>query len=219
MPNFFRGRHRPTSWRKDFERAWRRCKAARRPLDAEARARVREDVLNHIGIWVTRDSEQGRLGCRTELMDSMERICLRRALSALDPQTRERVSERLPEFRQLDHGQARQLEAEKLRMDLLRTWTGLYYGDRARGDWYDVYFRAAEMRMDSIRRDLERIAGLPVHMAENNRDAAIRGLNAAIRLRLLQMPPGRALTHRSLRTRLRQLLHLHHEDEVYEHDG
>lgn len=219
MPNFFRGRHRPGNWRKDFDRAWRRCKAERRPLDAEALEKVREDVLNHIGAWAARDAEQGRLGCRSELMDSMERICLRRALSALDPQTRERVSERLPEFRQLDHNQERHLEAEKLRMDLLRTWTGFYYGDRARGDWYDVYFRAAEMRMNSIGRDLERIAGLPVHMAENNRDAAIRGLNAAIRLRLLQMPPGRALTHRSLRTRLRQLLHLHHEDEVYEHDG
>ncbi|HYW75454.1 MAG TPA: hypothetical protein VFA48_02355, partial [Gammaproteobacteria bacterium] len=77
--------------------------------------------------------------------------------------------------------------------------------------------RAAEMRMESIGRDFERIAGLPVHVAQDNRDAAIRGLNAAIRLRLLQMPPGRAVTHRSLRTRLRQLLH--HEDEVYEHDG
>lgn len=217
MPNFFRGRQPPGSWRKDFDRAWRRCKAARRPLDAEALDKVREDVLNHIAVWAARDSEQGRLGCRTELMDSMERICLRRALSELDPETREQVSERLPEFRKLEHSQERQIEAEKLRMELLRTWTGLYYGDRARGDWFDVYFKAAEMRMNSIGRDLERIAGLPVHMAENNRDAAIRGLNAAIRLRLLQMPPGRAVTHRSLRTRLRQLLH--HEDEVYEQDG
>ncbi len=219
MPNFFRGRQRPGSWRKDFDRAWCRCKTARRPLDPGALEMVREDVLNHIGVWVKRDAEQGRLGCRTELMNSMERICLRRALSALDPHTREQVSERLPEFRQLDQNQERQLAAEKLRMDLLRTWTGLYYGDRARGDWYDVYFRAAEMRMSSIGRDLERIAGLPVHVVENNRDAAIRGLNAAIRLRLLQMPPGRALTHRSLRTRLRQLLHLHHEDDINEHDG
>lgn len=217
MPHFLRGRLRPGNWRKDFERAWRRCKVARRPLDAEALETVRGDVLDHIGIWVTKDPEQGRLACRTELMDSMERVCLRRALSALDRQTREQVAERLPEFRQLDHGQERQLEAEKLRMELLRIWTGLFYGDRARGDWYDVYAKAAGMRMNSIGRDFERIAGLPVHVAENNRDAAIRGLNAAIRLRLLQLPPGRAVTHRSLRTRLRKLLR--HEDEVYEHDG
>ena len=217
MPYFFRRRQRPGCWQKDFERAWRRSKAERRPLDAEALEAVRNDVLSHIEAWVTKDPEQGRLGCRNELMNSMERICLRRALDSLDPQTRTQVAERLPEFRQFDHSQARQLKAEKFRTELLRTWTGLFYGDRARGDWYDVYAKAAEMRMNSIERDFERIAGLPVHTAENNRDAAIRGLNAAIRLRLLQMPPGRAVTHRSLRTRLRQLLH--HEDEVYEQDG
>ncbi len=217
MPYFPRSRWRPGGWKKDFERAWRRCKAARRPLDADALDAVRKDVLSHIETWTTKDPEEGRLACRNQLMDSMERICLRRALAALDPQTREKVAERLPEFRHLDHSQTRHLEAETLRMDLLRTWTGLYYGDRARGDWYDVYARAAKMRMDSIGRDFERIAGLPVHTVENNRDAAIRGLNAALRLRLLQMPPARAVTHRSLRTRLRKFLH--NEDELYEHDG
>lgn len=217
MPNIFRGRLRPGDGRKDFERAWKKCKAARGTLDVEALETVRKDVLDHIAAWTVKDPDEGRLACRSDLMDSMERICLRRALAVLDPETRERVAERLPEFRQLDRGQTRQLEADKLRMELLRTWTGLFYGDRARGDWFDVYTRAAEMRMDSIGRDFERIAGLPVHVAQNNRDAAIRGLNAAIRLRLLQMPPGRAVTHRSLRTRLRQLLH--HEDDVYEHDG
>jgi len=217
MSHLFCGRLRLGNWRKDFDRAWRKCKTARGSLDAEALETVRKDVLNHIGEWTTKDPDEGRLACRTELMDSMERICLRRALAVLDPETRERVAERLPEFRQLNHGQARQLDAEKLRVELLRTWTGLFYGDRGRGDWFDVYTRAAEMRMESIGRDFERIAGLPVHVAQDNRDAAIRGLNAAIRLRLLQMPPGRAVTHRSLRTRLRQLLH--HEDEVYEHDG
>ena len=217
MPNIFRGRLRPGDGRKDFERAWRKNKAARGTLDTAALETVRKDVLHHIATWTGKDPEEGRLACRNELMDSMERLCLRRALAALDPETREKVAERLPEFRHLDHGQARQLQADILRMELLRTWTGLFYRDRTRGDWFDVYTRAAEMRMDSIRRDFERIAGLPVHIAQDNRDAAIRGLNAAIRLRLLQMPPGRAVTHRSLRTRLRQLLH--HEDDVYEHDG
>lgn len=218
MPHFPRSRRRPGGWKKDFDRAWRRCKAVRRPLDADALETVRKDVLSHTQTWAgKKDPEEGRLACRNELMNSMERICLRRALGSLDRQTREKVGKRLPEFRHLDHSQERHLEAEKLRMDLIRTWTGLYYGDRARGDWYDVYARAAEMRMNSVERDFERIAGLPVHTVENNRDAAIRGLNAALRLRLLQMPPARAVTHRSLRTRLRQLLH--HEDELYEHDG
>lgn len=217
MPNLLNGWHR-RDWRKDCERAWRRAGTLRRGLDAEAREALRSNIFRHVEDWAHRkDPEQGRLACRNELMDSMERMCLQRALQSLAPDTRRRVTEHLPEFRHLEHDLERHLQAENLRITVLRAWSGLYFGDRARGDWYDVYKKAAEMRMNSMSRDFERIAGLPVHSAENNRDAAIRGLNAALRLRLLQMPTGRAVTHRSLRTRLRNLLH--HEDQSYEQDG
>src|SRR6056297_467098 len=75
------GRLRLGNWRKDFERAWRKCKTARASLDAEALETVRKDVLHHIEVWVAKDPDEGRLACRTEVMDSMERICLRRALT------------------------------------------------------------------------------------------------------------------------------------------
>lgn len=204
-------------WRQDFERAWRRSMRARYQLDSEAQDTVRLDIMRHIERWSGLDRDEGRLACRNELMDSIERAGLQSALRQLAPEVRQRVSVRLPEFGQLNYDPDRHLQAERLRIEVLRAWTGYYFGDRANGDWYDVYTRAAGMRLDSIRRDFERIAGQPIHAIENNRDAAIRGLNAALRLRLMQMPPARAVTHRSLRTRLRRFIHK--EDQRHEQDG
>lgn len=204
-------------WHRDFERAWRRSMPGRYHLDSGARETLRRDIMGHTERWAGLDPDEGRLACRNELMDSIERAGLQSALRQLDPDVRQRVSVRLPEFGQLNYDPDRHLQAERLRISVLRAWTGLYFGDRAKGDWYDVYTRAAEMRLDSIRRDFERIAGQPIQAIENNRDAAIRGLNAALRLRLMQMPPARAVTHRSLRTRLRRFIHK--EDQLHEQDG
>lgn len=208
---------RRRDWRRDFERAWRRNVAASPALDAEALESVRSDLAAHMARWSGLDRDEGRLACRNQIMDSIERLCLQRGLQDLDAATRDRVTERLAEFRDLDRDLSRRIAAEALRIDTLRDWSGRYYGDRGRHDWYETYRRAAEMRMESIRRDFERIAGLPVHVAQNHRDAAMRGLNAALRLRLLQLPAGRSVTHRSLRTRLRQLFK--NGDPTDEHDG
>jgi hypothetical protein len=163
------------------------------------------------------DHDAGRLQARNELMDGTERMQLQRALRELDPETRVRVVARMSEFKHLARDPNRYLTAEKLRLDVLRTWMGFYYGDYAPGDWYDMYCKAAEMRLDSISRDFERIAGMPVYKAEDNRDAAIRGINASLRLRLLKMPPGTRVDRRSLRTRWHQWMN--RTTEVNEHNG
>ena len=200
-----------------FERAWQRNIACDPELDAGAQQAVRCDLRQHIQRWLSLDTDQGRLACRSELMDSIERLCLQRGLQALDPKTRTRVADRMSEFRHIDRNPMRQIQAEELRIAVLRDWAGRYYGDRGRGDWYETWRKAADLRMESIGRDFERIAGLPVHVAEDNRDAAIRGLNASLRLRLLQMPPGRTVTHRSLRTRVRKFLN--RGEQAHEHDS
>lgn len=163
------------------------------------------------------DYDAGRLQARNGLMDGTERMQLQRTLRELDPETRIRVAARMSEFKHLARDLDRYLAAEKLRLDVLRAWMGLYYGDCARGDWYDMYCKAAEMRLESISRDFKRIAGLPVYKAEDNRDAAIRGINASLRLRLLKMPPGAKVGRRSLRTRWRQWMN--RTNEVNEHNG
>ncbi|MGH8128262.1 MAG: hypothetical protein ACRETC_07830 [Gammaproteobacteria bacterium] len=210
-----RGRRR--DWQKDLDRAWRRCKASQTGLERDALDVLRSDLRQHIQGWTALDRDEGRLQARNALMDGTERMLLQRTLRGLEPETRVCVASRLPEFKHLSKDLDRYLTAEKLRLNVMRTWMGFYYGDRARGDWYAVYCEAAEMRLDSISRDFERIAGLPVYKVEDNRDAAIRGINASLRLRLLQMPPGAKVGRRSLRTRWQQLTN--RTNEVNEHNG
>jgi len=202
---------RRRDWRRQLERAWRRCSPARSGLEQDALNVLREDLHRHIRAWTALDRDEGLLQARNELMDGTERLLLQRTLRGLDPDVRASVASKMPEFRPVAEDLDRYLAAEALRLDVLRAWMGLYYGDRARGDWYDVYCKAAEMRLESIGRDFERIAGMPVYKAEDNRDAAIRGINASLRLRLLQMPPGARVGRPSLRTRWKQWLNRNHE--------
>lgn len=208
---------RRRNWRKQLERAWRRCSPDRAGLERDTLDVIREDLHRHIQGWTELDHDEGLLQARNELMDGTERMLLQHTLKGLDPETRASVSGKMPEFREMARDLDRYLAAEKLRLDVLRAWMGFYYGDRARGDWYDVYSKAAEMRLESIGRDFERIAGMPVYKAEDNRDAAIRGINASLRLRLLQMPPGARVDRSGLRTRLSQWLNRNHE--ASEHNG
>ncbi|MGA7966955.1 MAG: hypothetical protein WCB49_13895 [Gammaproteobacteria bacterium] len=208
---------RRRDWLKQLDRAWRRCSSARSGLKLDALDVLREDLLRHIRIWTALDRNEGLLQARNELMDSTERMLLQRTLRELEPGIRTSVASKMPEFKPVAENLDRYLAAETLRLDVLRAWMGFYYGDRARGDWYDVYCKAAEMRLESIGRDFERIAGMPVYKAEDNRDAAIRGINASLRLRLLQMSPGARVGRPGLRTRWNQWLNRNHE--ANEHNG
>jgi len=174
-------------WRPALRIAWRLAGARRSPLDASALDLVRHDLEAHAATWAA--NPDGRAITRTELLDSVDRELLNDALLALSAPEREAVRERIPELPPRDAELRRRLDADRLRLRVLRRWAGLFYGDRARGDWFDTYRRAAEMRRESLGRDLERLAGTPVHIAQHHRDAAIRGLNTALRLRLLQAPP------------------------------
>lgn len=190
-------------WRGALIRARRRSPHAAYGLDAAALKAIDRDLEAHMAVWV--DSPDGHSEVRTELMDSIDRQLLHRALLELAPETRAAVLERVPGLTQGDVELERYLAAGNLRIDVLRRWAGIYYGDRAQGDWFETYRRAAEMRLESVRRDLERLAGAPVHAAQHHRDAAIRGLNTALRLRLLKAPAGAAIERRSLIARLRSL--------------
>lgn len=210
FPPHFPG-HR--DWERCLKRAWRVSKPDRSGLDRESLDVVQESLRRHMRDWVSLDGDEGMMQARNELMDGTERMLLQRTLQGLDEQIRTSVASKIPEFRPVAREPGRYLRAEQLRLHVLRLWAGLYYGDRARGDWYEVYRKAAELRLDSIARDFERIAGLPVYKTEDNRDAAIRGINASLRLRLLQMPPGAKVGRRSLRTRWQQWLNRNREGD------
>lgn len=209
------GRRR--DWEKRLDRAWRMSRPGRSGLDRESLEVLYENLRRRLRDCVALEGDEGLMQARSELMDGTERLLLQRTLKDLDEATRDSVASKIPEFQPIAREPERYLRAETLRLRVLRAWLGLYYGDRARGDWYDVYRKAAELRLDSIGRDFERIAGMPVYKTEDNRDAAIRGINASLRLRLLQMPPGAKVGRRSLRTRWNQWLNRNRE--ANEHDG
>lgn len=143
-------------------------------------------------------------------MDSVDRHLLQRALLKLDSPIREAVRERVCELPRTDAELDRYIAAGAVRLDVLRNWAGRYYRDRATGDWFDTYRKAAEMRSESVSRDLERLAGAPVHAAQHHRDAAIRGLNQALRLRLLQAPPRSRIARAAYRNWVRGVFsHFH----------
>jgi len=190
-------------WKPALRIAWHLGGARRSGLDASALNVVRHDLEAHAAAWAA--DPGGRAAARTELLDSVDREFLNDALLALEPAEREAVRKRIPELPHSDAELRRRLEADRVRLAVLRRWSGLFYGDRARGDWFDTYRRAAEMRRESLGRDLERLAGTPVHIAQHHRDAAIRGLNTALRLRLLQAPAGVRIGVRRRRRRPRWL--------------
>lgn len=196
---FFR-RH---DWRRALAAARRRTRRHGAGLDQAAIEAVDRDLEAHIAVWAA--SPEGRTEVRTELMDSVDRQLLHRAMMGLPVETREAVQRRVPELSQGEAELERYIAAGALRVAVLRRWAGFYYGDRAPGDWFETYRHAADMRLESVRRDLERLAGAPVHAAQHHRDAAIRGLNTALRLRLLQAPAGVAIGRRGLLGRLRGL--------------
>lgn len=138
---------------------------------------------------------------RTELMDSVDRNLIHHALLELDAGPAQAILREMPELPGSRPDLARLIEAGELRIQLMRRWAGLYYGDQTDGDWFDTYRRAAEMRKSSAARDLERVAGSAVTATHNNIDAAIRGLNTSLRLRLLQAPRGKKIRQRSLASR------------------
>ncbi|MGH8272147.1 MAG: hypothetical protein ACRESG_07465 [Gammaproteobacteria bacterium] len=170
-------------------------------MDEAALEAVRRDLEVRTCIWA--QGEDGLRGLRTELMDSVDRELVHRAFLALDPGLRTAVRERLPELPDSDTEVQRYLAASALRISVLRTWAALFYRDRVRGDWFDTYRRAADMRETSAVRDLERLAGEPPGLAQSHRDAAIRGINASLRMRLLQAPRAAKIGRRGLLSRLR----------------
>ncbi len=199
-----RSLRRKSDCQRTFVRAWRKTNADAAPLDEAARAAVRRDLETRTRAWA--QDEDGLRCLRTELMDSVDRELVHCTFLALDSDTRTAVRERLPELPQSDADVQRYLAASALRICVLRAWAALYYRDHARDDWFDTYRRAAEMRKASAVRDLARLAGAPPGLAQSHRDAAVHGLNASLRMRLLQAPRGGKIGRRGLRSRLRGFL-------------
>lgn len=156
---------------------------------------------------------------RTILMDYVDSALLYQGVMALPDHVREAVAKQLPELpadvtTNADYGQL-----VSLRIAVLRNYAGSRFRDRKKGDWFDIYRQAGQMRVNSLVRDLARVAGEPMPITENHRDAAMRSLNTALRLRLLQIPPGQRITRTRQKwaDRLRHIIDGRHSNRLTRH--
>ncbi|MGB9429009.1 MAG: hypothetical protein WCC11_03910 [Gammaproteobacteria bacterium] len=127
---------------------------------------------------------------RCELMDSLDRQVLNTEILNLPAESRARLREQNGEILQ-DDSEARQyLAANGLRMAVLREYAGLRFGDRAEGDWFDVYAKATHLRQRGTRQFIERTLGGIQNATDDARFQSMTLVDREIRARLLQVPAG-----------------------------
>lgn len=156
-------------------------------------------------------SADGLSGLRVTIMNDMDRKLLYSVFLTLDSEIREKIRLRIPELPQRDEEVERHLKAMDLRISVLRAWGMRRYRDRGSHGWFAVYRQAVHLRHDAVQRDLIRLSGEPAGPIHDFRDSASRALNTALRLRLLQLPPGASVDTSNRPRRLNFLpRHLYH---------
>jgi hypothetical protein len=186
------------SARPNFEKAWHKALVQTDcQLDDVAVKTAHDDVKTRVDTW--EHSEDGLTLLRTELMDSVDRALVHHAFLELDDTSAKTVRKQMPDMPAERSELKRLIAANELRIAAIRTWGAMRYNDYAEGDWFDTYKRAAAMRKTGATRDLERLAGDMPAATRNNIDAAVRGLNTSLRLRLAQAPPGKKIGTKSTR--------------------
>lgn len=186
------------SARRNFGKAWHKAVVQTDcQLDDVAMEAAHDDVKTHVDTW--EHSEDSLTLLRTELMDSVDRALVHHAYLELDEATAKTVRKQMPDLPADRSEVQRLIAANELRIAAIRAWGAMRYNDYAEGDWFDTYKRAADMRTTGAARDLERLAGDMPGATRNHIDAAIRGLNTSLRLRLIQAPPGTKIGTKSSR--------------------
>jgi hypothetical protein len=154
-------------------------------LDAAALAAVRDDLERLEVETLARD--RPLLAVREELMASVDRRMLNTEVLRLPDAVKARVRAHSQELQQSDAEARRYIAANEWRLHVLREYAALRYGDKADGDWFAVYERAAQLKQRSLRSALERaLEG----GASDPRAAQIASVDDELKRRLLTVPPG-----------------------------
>lgn len=162
--------------------------AAASKLDATALQAVHANLIEIEGRLHA--GAQPLQALRCELMDSLDRQVLNSEILNLPEELRARLRQQQDSVLQNDTEARAYLAANALRMEVLREYAHRRFGDRADGDWFDVYTRAAHLRQRNTRNYIERVLGGTRNAGDDARFQAMTLKDSEIRARLLQVPAG-----------------------------
>ena len=127
---------------------------------------------------------------RRELMDSVDRRLLNTEILQLPPEVRLRLRQHSSDMLQTDEEARTYIAANELRMAVLREYSALRFGDRADGDWFDVYEKASRLKQRGARNFIQRTLNGTQSSADDARYQSMTMVDHEIRARLLKVPAG-----------------------------
>lgn len=191
-----------TRWDAHMDEAWQSWLELDGLEDDERRRRnilleqmneaVRESVRRNL---LDFESTLGRgaaalLALRRELMDSVDRRVLNTEILDLPPEVRLKLRRQSQEILQSDEEARTYLAANEVRMAVLREYGARRFGDRADGDWFDVYQKASQLKQRGARGFIRRTLSGTQSDADDARYQSITRVDQELRTRLLQVPAG-----------------------------
>lgn len=170
-----------------LELIWKQLTASSE-LDTEALQAVRANLMEiEAGL---NNVAQPLQALRRELMDSLDRQMLNDEILKLPLELRARLRQHNVAILQNDAEARNYLAANALRIEVLREYGAQRFDDRADGDWFDVYTRAAQLRQRNTRNYIERTLEGTHDPKDDARLEAMTLKDGEIRARLLQVPAG-----------------------------
>ncbi|HET7176375.1 MAG TPA: hypothetical protein VFK21_10260 [Gammaproteobacteria bacterium] len=127
---------------------------------------------------------------RRELMDSVDRRLLNLEILQLPPEVRQRLRAQSSDMLQSDEEASTYIAANEVRMAVLREYAARRFGDRADGDWFDVYEKASRLKQRGARNFIQRTLNGTQTGADDARYQDMTRVDQEIRTRLLRVPAG-----------------------------
>lgn len=166
--------------------------AVREGLLAELNAEVRESVRSNLLEFeqALRRGPAPLAALRIELMDSVDRRLLNQEILLLPPEVRRKLRSQSAELLQTDEEARTYIAANEVRMAVLREYAARRFGDRAEGDWFDVYGKASRLKQRGARNFIQRTLNGTQTGADDARYQNMTRVDQEIRARLLKVPAG-----------------------------
>jgi hypothetical protein len=157
-------------------------------VDIENRESVHQSLLDFEASL--HGEAEPMIALRKELMDSVDRRLLNMEILQLPDEVKVRLRAQSSEMMQTDQLARAYIAANDLRMALLREYAAQRFGDRVKGDWFDVYQKASRLKQKGARNFIQRTLSGSQSSVDDARYQTMTIVDHEIRARLLKMPAG-----------------------------